>query len=137
MVSTLVLIHFGRPRLRQTIKNFRPLIQRYAQFWFFVKWSGTSLPNIFCIWFLKKSISSCYTLIESKPIKFHCLVAFTSWDICQYVCCNYLLSSLWHINFEINDSHLSSRLIKPFFNITKSQDKNITTSWTKRTFKMK
>ena len=30
-----------------------------------------------------------YSLTE-----FHCLMALTSWDIGQYVCCNYLLSIL-------------------------------------------
>ena len=43
--------------------------------------------------------------------KFNCLVAFTSWDIGQYVYCNCLLTRLWCHNFEINLVFL----IKPFF----------------------
>ena len=35
---------------------FRLLIQRYAQFQFFRKESGTSFSTTFCIWFFKKNI---------------------------------------------------------------------------------
>ena len=31
--------------------------------------------------------------------KFYCLAAFTSWDIGQYVYCNFLLTSLWRHKF--------------------------------------
>ena len=47
--------------------------------------------------------------------KFHCLIAFTSWDIGQYVYCN-CLSVCDVINFEINLLFL----IKLFFNMTKN-----------------
>ena len=43
--------------------------------------------------------------------KFHCLVAFTLWDIGQYLYCNCLLTRLHVMNFEINLTFL----IKPFF----------------------
>ena len=43
--------------------------------------------------------------------KFHCLVAFTSWDIGQFVNSNCLLTRLNVINFEFNLIFL----IKPFF----------------------
>ena len=53
-------------------------------------------------------------------IKFHCLTFLTSWDILQYVYCNYLFSSLWRHEFEINP-----------------QDKNLNILRRKRVFKMK
>ena len=31
--------------------------------------------------------------------KFHCFIAFTSYDIGQYAYCNYLLPSLWRHTF--------------------------------------
>ena len=53
-----------------------------------------SLPHFlfsnfrFSPWFLKKNI---YLFILYLLTKFHCRVAFTSWDIGQYVYLNYLL----------------------------------------------
>ena len=44
-------------------------------------------------WFLKKNIS---LVTFYKLTKFHCLVAFTLWEIGQYVYCNDLLIRLWH-----------------------------------------
>ena len=32
--------------------------------------------------------------------KFHCLIACSPWDIRYHMCCNYLLSSLWHWKFQ-------------------------------------
>ena len=56
------------------------------------KSSGTSLPASFSGWFFKNNIS---LVIFSYLTKFHCLVLFTSCNIGKYVCCNYLLTSLW------------------------------------------
>ena len=52
--------------------------------------SGTSLPA-FSAWFLKKNnfVVIFYNLTNSKY-----LALFTSWDISQYVYCNYLLNRL-------------------------------------------
>ena len=61
--------------------------------------SRTSLPALFSTWFLKIII---FLVIFCKLTNFHCLVAFTSWDIGQG--CD-------AINFEINLIFL----IKPFF----------------------
>ena len=60
------------------------------------KMSGTSFPATFSAWFLKEYIS---LVILYYLTKFHCLVAFTSWDIGQYVYCNCLLTRLWHHKF--------------------------------------
>ena len=54
------------------------------------KRSGTSFPGSFSAWFFKKNIS---LVIFYHLLKFHCLVAFTSWDIGQSVFC--LLTRLW------------------------------------------
>ena len=54
--------------------------------------SKTSLPSSFFAWFLKKNMS---LVTFYKLTKFHCLIAFTSWDIGQYVYCNCLLIRLW------------------------------------------
>ena len=48
---------------------------------------GTSLPASFSAWFFKKNIS---VVIFYYLTKFQCLVAFISWDIGQYVYCNWL-----------------------------------------------
>ena len=53
------------------------------------KRSGTSFPA----WFLKIHVILYYLT------KFHCLIAFTSWDIGQYVYCNYLFLCWWRHKF--------------------------------------
>ena len=58
--------------------------------------SGTSLPASFSAWFFKENIS---LVIFFYLTKFQCLVAFTSWDIGQYVYCNSLLTRLWRNKF--------------------------------------
>ena len=61
------------------------------------KRSGTSLPASFSAWFLKKNIS---VVIFYYLTNFQFPVAFTSWDIAQYVyCCNSLLTRLWRQRF--------------------------------------
>ena len=72
---------------------------------------GTSLPASFSAWFLNKNVSPHIFIYLTKS---QYLVAFTSWDIGQYVYCNSLLTRLWRcdvINFEINLIFL----IKTFF----------------------
>ena len=58
--------------------------------------SGSSLPVLFSTWFLKISIS---LVIFYKLINFHCLVAFTSWDIGQHMYFDCLLTRLWRHKF--------------------------------------
>ena len=52
------------------------------------KWTTNNM-RIIC---QEKNVSH---VIICKLIKFHCLLAFTSWDIEKYMYCTYLLSSLW------------------------------------------
>ena len=61
VVSTLFLTYFGRTEIEHTIKtNFitfkTVLIQRYFQFWFFIKEYGTNFPTTFCVRFFEKNI---------------------------------------------------------------------------------
>ena len=46
-------LSFDRSQLgiqqKQTVSNFRLLIQRYAQFWLFRKGSGSSFYNTYCV----------------------------------------------------------------------------------------
>ena len=79
----------------RTISKFSwrpPGFTSYKTFLKNKKRSGTSLPTSFSTWFLKKNI---YIVIFYYLTKFHCLVAFTSWDIVQYVLFNCLLIRLW------------------------------------------
>ena len=94
VVSTLVSIYFGNHWLWHTIKTNCMKLQtvdpEMDQFRFLKKWSGTNFSTIFCVCFFKRNISH---MIFYQLTKFHCMAAFTSWDIWQYVYCNWLLSS--------------------------------------------
>ena len=72
------------------------VITTYKAFLKNKKRSGTSLSASFSAWFLKKNIS---VVIFYYLTKFQCLVAFTSWDIGQFVYCNCLLTRLWGQKF--------------------------------------
>ena len=56
----------------------------------------TSFPAPFSAWLWKRNF--CHLLFYLVT-KFDCLIAFTSWDIGQYVPCNYLYPSLWRHKF--------------------------------------
>ena len=98
----------------------RPLT--FTSFEVFVKSkkrSGTSFPASFSAWLLRKNI---FLVTFYYLIKFHCLVAFTLWDIAQYVYCNCLLTRLWRHKFlKLTLSFLSSR----FFFIVKTSGHKI------------
>ena len=83
------------------------------------KRSGTSLLASFSAWFLKENIS---LVIFFYLTKFQYLVAFTSWDIEQYVYCNSLLTRLWRNKFW-NSPYLSNQAI--FFYMTKKSIQRI------------
>ena len=86
---------------------FRLLIQRYAQFWFFRKGSGTSFSIIFCVLFFKKNNSY---LIIYKLTKF-LQQTFTSW-LLGNICISIICFPVYDVsNFKINLSltFLSSR----------------------------
>ena len=90
------------------------------------KRSGNSLLASISAWFLKKNIS---LIIFHQLAKFHCLVAFTSWDIGQYVYWNCLLTSLWRHKFW----HWPYIFNKAVFSTwPKSQEKNSNILRTKR-----
>ena len=73
------------------------------------KGSGTSLSPSFSAWLMTKSISVMFFQLT----KFHCLAAFSSWGVEQYMYCNFLLTRLW-LNFRNFEVDLIF-LIKPFF----------------------
>ena len=84
------------------------MTQRYTQFWFFRKGSRNSFSTTFCVWFFNKNVSH---FIFYWLTKFHCLIAFTSWDIQQYAYCNCLLTRLWSY-FEFgNEQYLSNQAV--------------------------
>ena len=92
--------------------------------------SGISLPVSFSAWFLKKNVS---LVMFYYLTKFHCLTAFTSWDIdkiCIVIVCS---PGRDVINFKINLIFL----IKPFFPHGQKQNKNVNIWRTKGAFKMK
>ena len=73
----------------------------YKAFLKLKKWSVSRLSASFSAWFLKKNIS--HVILTDQTSLPNC---FTSWDIWQYVYCNYLLSSLvcylvWDKNVNI------------------------------------
>ena len=73
-------------------------------------------------------------LYSTNWSNFHCLVAFTSWAIGQYVYCNCLLARLWRHKFQ-NYDDLSRQAV--FIHDQKSQDKNLNILRMKRAFKVK
>ena len=61
VVCSLVSITFNSPQLAKQkiyiyISNFRILIQKYAQFWFFRKGYGNGSSTTFCVWFSRKML---------------------------------------------------------------------------------
>ena len=58
--------------------------------------SENSFSSTFCKWFFNKNVPH---VMFYYLTKFHCLVAFTSWDIGQHLYCNYLLTRLWRHGF--------------------------------------
>ena len=83
------------------------------------------------VWFFKKNLSD---VIFYQLSKFHCLIAFTSWDIGQYVYCNCFVSQV--MTSSILKLTLSFWTIR--FSIwPKSQDKHLNILRMKRAFKVK
>ena len=88
-VCSLVSKYIDSPQLgiqqKQTVEVFRLLIQRYFQFWFFLKKDlGIVSPQHLCIIFQEKCYL-CYILLTEQ---LSCLIPLASWDIGQYLCCN-------------------------------------------------
>ena len=112
MISNLILIYFGGPRhiVKTNFIIFQTVDLEICSI--LIKESGTSFSTVICAWFFKKNISHFMFYWQTK---FHCLVAFTYWDIEQSMHCNYFCLVCYVINFEINISFL----IKPFFYMTR------------------
>ena len=62
--------------IKKTISNIRLLIQRYAQFWFFTKGSGSSFSTTFCVYF------SCYILLTDQISFSDWLYVLRYWTMC-------------------------------------------------------
>ena len=60
------------------------------------KWPGTSIVASFFAWVLKETIS---LVAFCQLTKFKCLVVFTSWNVRQYVLCNFLFPRLLRHKF--------------------------------------
>ena len=71
----------SRHNIKQTIKNFRLLIQRCAQFLFFRKLFWNSLSTTFCMIFQEKCFS-CYILLTDQVPLPKCLYFLSFWSIC-------------------------------------------------------
>ena len=117
VVCSLVSINVDSPQLRIQWKQ-TVLIQRYAQFWYFRRGSGTSFST-FWVWFLRKNVF--YVIIIYYVTNFHCLIAFTSRDIVQFVYYNCLLTGCDVMHFEIK----LILLIKPFCCTTKKSRQKV------------
>ena len=100
----------------RSISNLTCKLHAFSSYEAFLKYkrrSETSFPTTFFVWLVKKNV---YLVIFYYLIKFHYLVAFTSWDIVQYVYCNYLLTSCDVIILKLTLYFKSSR----FFYMTKN-----------------
>ena len=122
-MSTLVLIYFGRHRLKHTKKNkyFRLLIQIYTQFWFFIKGSGTSFSIAFCVWFSKKMILMSYSTSWPNFIFSLSLLLEILGNTCIVIICCYHCDV---INFEINYSFLIKLFYQCFLMTRTKSDKD-------------
>ena len=94
------------------------------------KGSGASFSTTFCIWFFNKNVSHVTFFWLTK---FHCLIAFTSRDIRQYVYWLFVNQAVTSQNLKLTLSFWTNR----FATWPRSQDKNLSILRTKRAFEMK
>ena len=99
-------------------------------FWKTRKRSWTSPPVSFSAWLLKEKI---FLVIFLYLTKFHCLVAFTSWDIWHMFIFSCLLTRLWR--HKLWNSLFSSNQV--VLSRPKDEHKSLNILTTKRAFKMK
>ena len=92
-LSILVLTYFGGPWFGHRIKfvTFQTVDPEVCSILIFRIASGNSFSTTFCVWFFKKKMFLVLYSINWA----NCLIAFTSWDIGQYVYCDYLIIRLW------------------------------------------
>ena len=112
VVYNLVSISFDSlqlgMQLKETVLNFRLLIRRYSQSWFFRKESGKSSSSTFCIWFFKKNVFMLYSINWPNFIVCLALLLEILSNMCIAINC---FPGCDVINFEINPIFLA----KPFF----------------------
>ena len=135
VVSTLVSICFGSPRLGYTKKqntewNPRLLIQKYAQFWFFKKCLGLVSPPCFVHDFSRKKFHMLDSINWPNFILWFPLLLEISGNMCTVINC-YPVCDV--INFEI----YLSFLIKSFSYMTKNSEQKRKFLKNKRGFKVK
>ena len=103
MVCRLVLIYFDRSQLdiqsKKTVWNFRLMIQRYGQFWFFRKRLGNSFSTTLCVWFFKKMFLMWYYINWPNFIVWLPLRREILGNVCIAIVC---LPGYDVINFENN-----------------------------------
>ena len=100
LISTLVSICFGIPRLTDTIKN---KLYETSDCWSrdmfnfdFKKGSGSSFSTTFSVWFSRKIF---FILHSINYTNFFVWLPLLHWDISKNVCCNFSLSILWRHKF--------------------------------------
>ena len=119
MISTLISKCFGSPWTYNKNKFYETsdCWSRDTLNFDFLK-KGFGLVSRICVWFFKKNISQ---ILFYQLTKFHCLIAFTSWDIWQYVYYKGLLSTLWRLNFEVYRNFLT----KQFSYMTRNSEQKV------------
>ena len=105
-------------QLKQTLKHFRLLNQRYVHFSCLIKGSWTNLSTTFCVSFFHEEYFSCYVFLTDQTSLSGCLYFLRYWaNMCIEVIC---YQAFVVITFEINHCFF----IKPFFCITKKSGLN-------------
>ena len=96
MVSTLVSIYFGiRPvghTLKQIVKHFKLLIQRYAQFWFYKGLRRAFAPH-FPYDFSRKIFLTLYSIILQSILLLSGCICFLRYWVISIL--HFLFPSLW------------------------------------------
>ena len=108
------------------------MIQRFAQFWHFIKRPVNSFSTIFCKWFFKQNETH---IIFNQLTKFHCLIAFTSWKMGNMYIAIICFRGCDVINFELTSSFKSMKIwqkVKTKIKISWEQNKPL--RWNKKHF---
>ena len=116
VICNLISMYFDGPQLRiqqkQTVKNFRLLIQRYAQFWLLKKFLGIISPPYFVFDFSRKTFLMLYPLNWPHIIAWLPLVPERLRNLCIAIACY----PGWDAkNLKINRIFV----MKPFFYVAK------------------
>ena len=119
MISTLVLIIFGRPRFVHTIKSnfiaFQTANPEICSSLVLIRVLGLAFPPHFVYDFSRKILLMLYSINWQSFIVWSSLLLGIFEDICIVIVCCPVFDV---INFEINRSFF----FKPFFYITKTSE---------------